>query len=462
MTALRNQGWQKYIYKVAIVILVIFFVAGVGIGAKKILTIEGVRELYTAPEPLSKTPETAEEMLRYINDAIEKALLLSPKTELSSTFSVDKDSLRASGDDRQFLSAVQMAVPRINSDAAACFEKNTADFSESAAAFLTPCNIDAADVAEAELSYEYYKCLLCTAEIAYDDYSDVCPECASENTLQKRSRDTYRITLRISPDSPAFTDNPFPKAEVLSSVIAEEGGNFYALRNFDKQYNGVILYAEINRLTDEIALLRYETSGSVSADLEMTGAYASLGTVTVSADIRDRVNYKFTWPSVKLDKHETTVELGSSEALKAKLTCDDPAGYDVMWTSSDESVLTVDEQGYLKTNKVFGDSVITAAFTFKGKEYSDSCLVHVGVPAEGVDLSKGKLSLKTGDTYQLNAVFNPKDTTNTKCFWYSEDESVARVDENGLVTAVSPGRTVICIITDYGNYYSSCKTEVKD
>ena len=148
--------------------------------------------------------------------------------------------------------------------------------------------------------------------------------------------------------------------------------------------------------------------------------------------------------------------------LKAKLTCDDPASYDVLWTSSDEAVLIVDEKGYLKTNKVFGDSVITATFTFKGKEYSDSCLVHVGVPAEGVDLSKGKLSLKVGETATLDAVFNPKDTTNTKCYWYSEDASVARVDNDGNVTAVASGNTLVYIITDYGNYYSSCKVEVTD
>lgn len=459
---MRKFDWRKYIYKAAIVILVTFFVVGVGFGAKKILTIEGVRELYTAPAPLSQMPETGEEMIGYINAAIEKALLLSPKTELSSAFSVDRDSVNVSDGNKQFLSAVQMAVPAVNAGVTDRFEKRTADFSESSADFLTSCRINAADITDAKLEYEYYKCSLCTSEIAYDRYSEVCPECGSENTLQLRSRDTYKITLHIKPDSAGFADNPFPKTEALSSVIAQEGGNYYVLQHFDRQYDEVILYAEINRLTDEIGMLRFETRSAFSADLEMCGPYETLGTVTVNAGAKDQITYRFAWPSVKLDKHETTVEIGSSEVLKAKLTCDDPTGYDVVWTSSDESVLTVDEQGYLKTEKVYGDSTVTATFTFKGKEYSDSCLVHVGVPAEGVDLNKGKLSLKTGDTAQLNAVFNPKDTTNTTCYWYSEDESVAKVDENGLVTAAAPGKTVICIITDDGNYYSSCQTEVTD
>ena len=49
-------------------------------------------------------------------------------------------------------------------------------------------------------------------EISTKDFR-VCPKCGSENTLQLRSRDTYKITLRISPDSPGFDKNPFPKTE---------------------------------------------------------------------------------------------------------------------------------------------------------------------------------------------------------------------------------------------------------
>lgn len=457
---MRESGWQKYIYKIAVVILIIFFVVGVGFGAKKILTIEGVRELYEPPESLSQMPETEDEMIRYVNAAVEKALRLCPKTELYSTFSIDKETLRTSGGNRQFSGAVRAAVPGIDTGVKDRFEKRTADYSESAADFLKTCRIEAPDVTEAELKYKYYKCSLCTSEIAYEDYDTVCPECGSENTLQLRFYDTYKITLRILPGSAVFEDNPFPKPETLASVLEEGSEGCYALRDYNRQYDDILLYAEINRLTDEIGTLRFETKSAVSADLEMAGDYLYLGTVTVNADAKESVVYKFTWPGVKLDKHEKTVEIGSSEVLKAKLTCDDPAAYDVVWTSSDESVLTVDDQGYLKTKKVYGDSVVTATFSFRGSEYSDSCLVHVGVPAEGVDLSRGKLSLKTGETAQLSAKFNPKDTTNTVCYWHSEDEAVATVDENGLVTAAAPGKTVIYIITDDGNYYSSCKTEV--
>ena len=454
--------WKKYIYKIVIVILVVFFVGGVGIGAENILSIEGVREIYNPEPPLSPMPETDEDMIQFINNAIEKALELCPETKMTASFTFDASTLKVTDDNAQILAAAKQALPAINSKVRESFTEKSVDYSVSASDFLSVCKVAASDITQVKLDYQYYKCSLCTSEIAYEDYGVECPECSSENTLQLRNYDKYKITVHIAPDSESFQNNPFPESAVVSAIISDNGSDVYALEDFSKHYEDAVIYAEINRLDDHISCLRFETTSSISAVLEMKGEYNVYGKITAEAKASDKVIYSFSWPELQLDKHEITVELGSSEVLKAKLNCDDPASYDVNWSSSDESVLSVDEKGYLKTNKVFGDSIITASFTFKGKVYSDSCLVHVGVPAEGVDLSRGKLSLKVGETATLSAVFNPKDSTNTKCYWYSEDESVATVDDNGNVTAAGSGSTVIYIITDYGNYYSSCKVEVTD
>ncbi len=459
---MADKDWRSYIYKVSAVILVIFFVTGVGFGAKNILSIEGTMELYTPPEPLSPKPETNEDVAQYINNTIEKALSLQPKTEYSAGFSINSGSVKISDDNEQITAAVKMALPELNRRVTADFVSETADFSESAESFLKPCEIDASHIESSVIDYKYYKCSLCTSEIKTENYSTVCPECKSENTLQLRSYDKYKITVRIKPDSESFFNNPFPKSETVEKAIADGSEEVYTLEKFDKKVTDVILYAEINRLSDKIEYLRFESVNGLTANLKMQGEYESLGSCTVMATANDSVVYKFTWPAVTLDKHEMTVEKGSSEVLKAKLTCDNPLDYEVTWSSSDESVLSVDSEGYLKTHKVFGDSIITASFVFNGKEYSDSCLVHVGVPVEGVDLNKGSLKLKKGETAELKPVFNPKDATNAKCYWFSENEAVATVDENGTVTAVNTGETVIYIISDYGNYYSSCKTEVTD
>lgn len=457
---MKKFNWKKYIFKIVVVVLIVFFVGGVGIGAANIMSIEGTRELYTPAEPLTEYPETDEQVLTYINDAINKALEVKPLVSMSESYSVDEDTFANSLDNAQINAAAKKAAGSIESQVENNFEVKNADYSESASAFLKDFSISEADVESVNVEYEYYRCSMCTSTVSLEEYGEECPLCGNLNTLEKRSSDVYKITVNLKPDSASVKENDFPKHDNLETILKDGGQGFYKLEKLDKTETGAVLYAEINRLTDKITYLRYETSYDLVAAIDLTESYPDIGKADISVSTRDRYNYSFTWPGLSLNNHEWTIELGSSEVLKATLTCDNPVEYDAVWSSDNEDVLTVDEEGYLKTHKKIGDATITAKFTFKGQEYSDSCLIHVGVPCEGVDLNKGKLKLSAGETFQIVAKFDPKDTTNTKCYWFTEDESVASIDDNGLVKAVGTGKTVVSVITDEGNYYSSCEVEV--
>ena len=65
---------------------------------------------------------------------------------------------------------------------------------------------------------------------------------------------------------------------------------------------------------------------------------------------------------------------------------------------------------------------------------------------ESVSITLDSLSLVEGETQQLEMQVLPEGTTVT---WSSNDEGVAMV-ENGLVTAVAPGNTVITASTENG------------
>lgn len=457
---MKKFNWKKYIYKIVIVVLVIFFVGGVGLGAANILSIEGTYELYTPEEPATPYPETNEAVLSYIDSVIGKALAANPKTEMSESYSIDTDTLSNSADNAQITASAKLAAGKLEETMESQFKAETADFDTSASKFLSALKINPADVEKVDISYKYYKCSMCESHIGVEDFAEECPECGNINTLNERCGDEYEITVEVKPGSASFTGGLFPKTENIHSILSEAGKGCYTADIIGKEVTGCKVFARINRLTDEIKELRFETDAAITAPLTFEGTYADLGKVDVSAETKDSLNYSFTWAGVSLDKDEFTVELGSSEVLKATLTCNDPTKYTVKWTSDNEDVLTVDDEGYLKTHKKFGDANITASFTFNGKEYSDTCLVHVGVPAEGVDLSKGKLKLKPGEVAELKAKFDPKDSTNTVCYWFSNDESVAKINENGVVTAVGAGKTTVYVVTDYGNYYSSCEVEV--
>ena len=83
------------------------------------------------------------------------------------------------------------------------------------------------------------------------------------------------------------------------------------------------------------------------------------------------------------------------------------------------------------------------------------------IPATGVTLDKTTLSLVEGDTATLTATVEPADTTDTTVTWSTSDESVATVDQNGVVTAVSEGTATITVTTADGGFSDTCAVTVE-
>lgn len=71
------------------------------------------------------------------------------------------------------------------------------------------------------------------------------------------------------------------------------------------------------------------------------------------------------------------------------------------------------------------------------------------VKIESITLSKNAAELKEGESVTLSAVVAPENATESYG-WKSADESVATVDENGVVTAVAPGNTNILAVSESG------------
>ena len=84
---MKKLDFKKHLYKIVVIVLIIFFIGGVGMGAANILAIEGVRELYTPDEPLTVLPESDEEIITYADMIITKALNEKPLTQSKEIFS---------------------------------------------------------------------------------------------------------------------------------------------------------------------------------------------------------------------------------------------------------------------------------------------------------------------------------------------------------------------------------------
>jgi len=84
------------------------------------------------------------------------------------------------------------------------------------------------------------------------------------------------------------------------------------------------------------------------------------------------------------------------------------------------------------------------------------------VRSTGVSLAKDSLSLLDGETATLTATITPDDATNTALRWSSSDESVATVDQNGVVTALNAGETVITVTTKDTGCTDTCTLTVAE
>ena len=69
------------------------------------------------------------------------------------------------------------------------------------------------------------------------------------------------------------------------------------------------------------------------------------------------------------------------------------------------------------------------------------------VSVTGVTLNESNLTLTVGGSETLIATVAPANATNRAVTWLSDDEDVATVNVNGVVTAVSLGTATITVTT---------------
>ncbi len=162
--------------------------------------------------------------------------------------------------------------------------------------------------------------------------------------------------------------------------------------------------------------------------------------------------------SIELD--HTVKEFKLDEKVKLTVTVE-PDTLNVTFISSNDKVLTIDENGLL-TAVSEGTANIIATIDKLG--FADTCKVTViddNISVTGVTLSQTSAELKVNETVTLKATVQPSNATNKKVTWSSSNDNIAKVDENGLVTALAEGIATITVKTEDGGKTATCQVTVK-
>lgn len=262
-------------------------------------------------------------------------------------------------------------------------------------------------------------------------------------------KDTFKL---------AITDNEFEQGDLFvyyfPEVKPQEGETFQELaerlpvlssneavakvvwENLDDIYKARCYVKAVNAGEATLTFINPTTGMSCSAKVVVTDKRSDAGKVE----------------TVALDRTSVTFTVGDSVPLAP--TAKNPYGGTVTavydWSSSDSSVVTVDKDGIAKAVKP-GKASVTATEKSTGKtatcefvvEEGEDTVVVIKTPTTEVSVAQGRSQTVSVTLLNRNAVI-----LNKPVVWASEDESVATVNQNGVITGKSPGTTHVTASVD--------------
>ena len=153
-----------------------------------------------------------------------------------------------------------------------------------------------------------------------------------------------------------------------------------------------------------------------------------------------------------------TVEQGKTKDTKVNLYPKLASNKNVIYTSQDESVCTVDADG-----KITGVHWGATTVTVKSEDGGKSAVLNVEVTAKvpfAVILSDHALDLKVGQTHQLGCTVDAPVAVNKTVKFTSSNPSVVSVDVNGNLKARAEGEATITATTELGEKTDVCTVSV--
>ncbi|MDF2511542.1 MAG: hypothetical protein K0S04_1408 [Herbinix sp.] len=187
--------------------------------------------------------------------------------------------------------------------------------------------------------------------------------------------------------------------------------------------------------------------GAGEADITaVMGKYSTTSRIIVDGISVNPTSMVFTNNDVSLNKGEST-------KLSLSFTPANITNKAITWKSSNSSVVTV-EQGRIYA-KGSGSAIVTA--TTQG--VTAVCKVMVNNPLKGIFSDYDTINIYKGESKKIAVSLDPMDTTDNKTVsWVSADESILKV-ENGIVTALKSGKTMIT--ANVGSYSTTISVSVK-
>lgn len=220
--------------------------------------------------------------------------------------------------------------------------------------------------------------------------------------------------------------------------------------------------ANISDIPTKISKL--ENDSKFVTQTQLDNVVISAGGFTVknlsTSEISEILSAIFVVPveSIVASTNHLSINVGETRQITYTIIPANATDKTVTYSSSDNSKVSVDQLGNIRALEE-GDVLITITCS---NGVSTDCQVVVSAVSEvvavtGISLNKTNVNIHTGDTLTLKATISPANATNKSVKWESSAPTVASIDNNGLVTALSDGSaTITCTSVSNASVSANC------
>ena len=173
---------------------------------------------------------------------------------------------------------------------------------------------------------------------------------------------------------------------------------------------------------------------------------------------------------IQITESEVYLRYGEVSKLNAEIFPENASKKEVKWLSSNNNIVSVDEEGNIIAVGNQGGEVIITATAANGEKTSSVKVLAYGentnnenTKVEALSISQENLSIKYGETAKINTNIYPLNAANKDLKWSSSNSNLVQVDDKGNITTSNNlnGSAIVTVTTNDGSHSASIEVKVE-
>lgn len=165
---------------------------------------------------------------------------------------------------------------------------------------------------------------------------------------------------------------------------------------------------------------------------------------------------------IKIDKAINEIYIGNNLSLNASILPENASNKNIVWSSSDENIATVNQNGQITALKE-GNVIIKAASEERNDIYKECNFTIKVKDVTEITIEKpdNVENIYIKDEISFKATVSPEDATYKKITWTISDENIATINQEGLLIAKKEGTVTITATSECGKIFCNFIVNIK-